>query len=317
MNVAPGSTFEAFSPELASGLVGTVGVRIRSSSGDDFLARTTASITEDVTVGSTSVYRRSFTAPSSAGQYWIVWDDGTSLADPQELVVTFSTASVSTSNVYVTRDEVLYALDASASTYMSDDVDDAINAASRAIDEACGQRFYPSTETRVYTATGYLGTGYGYGYRYGYGPAVYASLVRDLEIDPLNALTSLQVDRDGDGVYEETWTVGTDFFLDPPNNPLKGYPYTRVVLTRNAGKTFPTVDNGVQIAGSFGWAETPDEVKQYCKIFATQLLLRSREAPFGVLMAGSEVGTSTRIARFDPDFERMLGHLVKPYQLIA
>lgn len=304
MNVAPGATFEAFSPDLASGLVGTVGVRIRSSAGADFLARTTASITEDTTVGSTSVYRRSFTAPTTSGQYWILWDDATSVADAQELVVTFSAAAISTSNVYVTRDELLYSLDSSSATYMDDDVDDAINAASRAIDEACGQRFFPTTETRVYTAPCYPSRWY-------------LSNLRDLEIDPLNDLTSLMVDMDGDGTYEETWVEGTDFYLDPPNNPLKGYPYTRVVLYRNAGRRFPVWDNAIQIAGSFGWAETPVEVKQYCKIFASQLLLRSREAPFGVLMAGSEVGTSARIARFDPDFERMLGHLVKPYQLIA
>jgi hypothetical protein len=304
ITVAPSTAFEAVA-QFDTGLTGTLGVRLIDNAGATTIARATAGIAE-YPAGS-GIYEVTLTAPGTAGQYSIVWDDGTNYA-PEDLLVTATvSAALSSSNVYVTSAEVKSSLDASGTTYMDDDVDDAINAASRAIDEACGQRFFPSTETRVYTvpchpSRWYVQQVYGHG---------------DLEIDPLNALTSLKVDKDGDGTYEETWVEGTDFYLDPPNNPLKGYPYTRVALIRNAGRFFPTVDNGVQIAGSFGWAETPVEVKQYCKIFAAQLLLRSREAPFGVLMAGSEVGTSARIARFDPDFARMLGHLVKPYQLIA
>lgn len=302
MNAAPGSNFEATTDAFAAGA--TVGIRIRDGQGNDTTVRTTSGVVQDVTVGSSAVFRKSaLTAPSTSGQYWLVWDDGTTV-DVQELVVTYSAASVTTSNVYATASELKYTLDALNTTYMDDDIDDALNAASRAIDEACGRRFFPSTETRVYTA-GFYRRSFNY------------QVVCDLEIDDLNTLTSLTVDTNGDGTYDQTWTVGTDFYLDPPNAPLEGWPYTRIMLSRTSGRTFPTWDNAVQIVGSFGWAETPAEVKQYCKIFAAQLLLRSREAPFGVLMAGSEVGTSARIARFDPDFERMLGHLVKPHQLIA
>ncbi len=89
------------------------------------------------------------------------------------------------------------------------------------------------------------------------------------------------------------------------------------MIPKHSSRTFPTWDNGVQIVGSFGFATTPPEVKQYTKIFAAQLLLRSRQAPFGILMAGVEVGAMTRLSRFDPDFDRLLGHLVKPSMLIA
>lgn len=92
--VAPGATFEAFSPALASGLAGTVGVRIRDGAGADFLARATAGISVDDTVGATSIYRKTLTAPTTAGQYWIVWDTGAALANPVELVVSYSAVTL-------------------------------------------------------------------------------------------------------------------------------------------------------------------------------------------------------------------------------
>jgi hypothetical protein len=38
-----------------------------------------------------------------------------------------------------------------------------------------------------------------------------------LSIDDLVVLTSVKIDRSADGVYEETWTNGTDFVLEPYN----------------------------------------------------------------------------------------------------
>ena len=87
MRVTPGQTFEA-TVTTASGLAGTLGVRIRDNQGADVLARTTAGITADVTVGATSVYRRTFTATTVRGQYTIVWDDGTGVIATEELEVT-------------------------------------------------------------------------------------------------------------------------------------------------------------------------------------------------------------------------------------
>lgn len=70
---APGATFEAWKDGYATGLTGTLGVRIKTAAGASFLARTTTGITEDVT----GVYKRSFTAPTTQGDYVLVWDDTT------------------------------------------------------------------------------------------------------------------------------------------------------------------------------------------------------------------------------------------------
>jgi hypothetical protein len=212
---------------------------------------------------------------------------------------------------YATITELKTALSASGTTYLDADLTKAVGAASRAIDHATGRQFYSSPATAVYTAD-YPGWN-----RYNRFPSPF---LRTLEIDDINSLTSLKVDVDGDGTYETTWTSGTDFYLDPPNAPTMGayaMPYERVVLPIHSGQVFPAWDNAVQVIGNFGFATTPPEVNEYCTILAAQLLLRTRQAPFGIVMAGVEIGAMTRLSRFDPDFDRLLGHLVKPSQLIA
>lgn len=77
---APGAPFEATTYSFASGLEGTLGVRIRDGAGGEFLARTTDDVVEDVTVAAAALYRRTFeAAPDEAGQYWLVWDDETTV----------------------------------------------------------------------------------------------------------------------------------------------------------------------------------------------------------------------------------------------
>jgi hypothetical protein len=126
IRATPGASFEATTDAFAAGLAGTLGVRIRDGAGGQFLARTTAGISADVTVGATSVYRRTFTAPTTLGQWWIVWDDGTTLKR-EELVVTSSALSPATpsgSDLCTLADVVRY-----APGYISDpDTDDTLQA---------------------------------------------------------------------------------------------------------------------------------------------------------------------------------------------
>ena len=82
----PGDIFEA-TVTFEQGLVGTLGVRIRTSGGADFLARTVAGISADTTVGTSTLYRVTLTAPTNAGQYFVVWDDGVDIIT-EELIVT-------------------------------------------------------------------------------------------------------------------------------------------------------------------------------------------------------------------------------------
>ncbi len=302
ISVAPGGTFEATTSAFAH--LATVGVRIRDNAGNDFLARTVTGVTEDVTVGTSAVFRKSdFTAPTTAGQYLIVWDNST-LIDTEELVVTYTPVVAPTGSLYITRDEMRAALSYTAgATYADAEIDRACVTVSRAIDRACGitRRFYQATETRYYTPDDFWNNRYGWWY------------TRDIriEIDDLTSASSVTIDTAGDGSYNTTWVEGTDFFFDPPNALLDDKPYTEMVLRLFAGRYFPAIQRAVKITGVFGWPSVPPEVSQYAMIFAAQLVMRSRQAPFGILMQGMEVGAMARLMRVDPDFQRLIGPLVK------
>lgn len=289
MNVVPNSTFEATTSRFAAGA--TVGVRIRDNQGNDTLARTTVGVTEDVTVGASCVKRRTFAAISTAGQYTIVWDDGINV-DTEELLVTSDAAAVGgTSNLYISAVELKASLNLSGTTFADDDVDLAIPSACRAIDTFMRKSvsgFYPTEGLTRY-----------------YEPDRYAT---EVEIDDLITVDAVSVDRNGDLTYSETWEEGVDFFLDPPNAYADGLPYKRLVLRRTAGRTFPPFQRSVMIDATFGWPETPSQVKQAAKILATQLVNR-RDVPFGIITAGSEMVAMARLGRIDPHVAWLLGQI--------
>jgi hypothetical protein len=246
---------------------------------------------------------RSFTtslASSTLGLWYrVVFLDGSSnQSQPTDPIQNI------TGSLYITRDEMKTALSMAGQSYADDDIDRACNTVSRAIDRACGKgrRFYQATETRYYTPDET--------HRYPYYGAAYRRECR-LEIDDLTTCTTLTVDTGGDGSYATTWTEGTDFFLDPPNALADGEPFTEVLVRARGGRYFPAVQRAVKITGVFGWPSVPVEVSQYAQIFAAQLVLRGRQAPFGILMQGMEVGATARLMRVDPDFDRLLGRLVK------
>lgn len=88
---APSTAFEAVADGYATGLAGTIGVRVRDNAGADAVARTTAGIVEDI--AGSGIYRASITAPASAGQFTVVWDDATGVPSgfaTEDLVVTYT-----------------------------------------------------------------------------------------------------------------------------------------------------------------------------------------------------------------------------------
>lgn len=158
-----------------------------------------------------------------------------------------------------------------------------LEAASRAIDERCGRRFYAASETRYFRAE-----------------------FSDLLIVPdLLSVTTLQTDGDGDRVYESTWAA-TDYDLEPANAALDGKPYLRIVTAPNGNHTFPAgLRRGVKLTGSFGYAATPPaRVHEACLLQAMRWYKR-KDAVFGVL-GSAELGQVQVIPRLDPDIAEML-----------
>jgi hypothetical protein len=195
-------------------------------------------------------------------------------------------------NEYVTTAELKATLSMTGETYADDDIALALEAASRTVDAHCRRRFYPdanAAQVRYYTP-----------WSSGYVP-----------IDDLIELTTLKSDPGGDGTYENTWVLNTDFTLQPTNAGAEGVPYTSLQMHPSGSYVFSTdYPRTVQVTGKFGWASAPPAVKQATSILAARLMKRAREAPFAV--AGFSLdGSVVRVTRIDPDVEMLLAPFVK------
>lgn len=73
----PGDTFDAVETR-ATGLVGSLAVRIRDTADVDVVARSTAGVTESP--AGSGLYEKTLTAPTTPGTYWIVWDNVTTFS---------------------------------------------------------------------------------------------------------------------------------------------------------------------------------------------------------------------------------------------
>lgn len=291
MNVAPGSTDQLSVNWSTSGA--TLGVRLLDNSGATTIARATGFV--EYPAGSGVYYLASFTYPSTAGSYTLLYDDDGGTAAPghnftEDVTVTATVgAAPSTGNLYITRAELKDTLELTDQTYADDDIDIACSAATQVINGYKNTRYHPTTETRTYTAPACPWPFYG------------TSRAWQIPIDDLNTLTLLKVDMDGDGVYETTWVAGTDFFLGPENAAVDGNPYNTVTLSYRSGRLWPAWQHGIQIVGSFGWAETPDRVRQAAKILAGRYLKRARETPYGLLTIVGDAAIAARLGKIDPD----------------
>jgi hypothetical protein len=290
MNQAPGATFELSIDWGSTGA--TLGARILDNAGATHTARFTG-FTE-YPAGSGVYYKTGVTAPSTSGQYTILYDDdgGTAAVGHtavEELNVTTSAITVTAAaGLYVTLAALKATLSITATTW-NDDLTAAIAAASRAIDEECGRRFYAdddATSVRYYTPT----------------------VASHLTIDDLADITSVYIDTAGTGSYTTLWTAGTHFHLSPYNAAEDGCPYTELEVRGQSGATLPCYTKSVKITGQYGWPTVPNAIAQATGILAARLFKRAREAPFSVFGMGVD-GSAVRISRTDPD----VAMLVKPF----
>lgn len=190
---------------------------------------------------------------------------------------------------YITLAQAKETLDLTGETYADDDINIALEAASRVIDAYKNTRFYPSTETRTYTASD-------------------LEYCDSLPIYDLNnsAGSTISFDMDGDGIYETQLVRDTDYYLEPQNADLTGRPWNQVSLRQQAGRQWPGWKYGVQVVGSFGWATAPGQVTEACSILANRYLKRARETPYGIVTVGTDSLAMARLGKIDPDVAFML-----------
>lgn len=131
---------------------------------------------------------------------------------------------------------------------ISDTVDDAslltlLEAASRAIDEHCGRRFYAKTETKYLDGEAYTQPIID---RYTEQLVSYAV---GLKVPDLLSVNTLKLDSDRDAVYEDALAL-TDYVL----YPYEDYPKTRIDLDQRQGDYtyWPRGQKAIEIAGLWG-----------------------------------------------------------------
>lgn len=226
----------------------------------------------------------------AASQY-LVWVEVTSSGKVQTLYeALIEVRSHANANIYAEVEQLKSTLQLTGQVYADQDLKLALSAASRAVDHATGRRFWLDTGTanaRYYTPDSF----------------------RLLQIDDAVAVTTVKVDRTGDGVYEETWANGAEFVLEPANAPndFPARPWEMIRTRRFTSRFFPVyVERGVEVTGQFGWAAVPDDIKAATTILAAKLFKRSREAVFGIVTVGIDQGVAMRIARTDPDVANLI-----------
>jgi hypothetical protein len=226
----------------------------------------------------------------TAGSYlvWVAVTTGSKVETVNEALI--RVLAHGGASAYVELEELKSTSELTGTTFQDQDMQEALVAASRAVDTIVGRRFFldvDANQIRYYTARR-------------------ETLV---DIDDLTDLTAVAIDRDGDGTYEETWVEGTDFVLEPRSAELEGQPWRQIrhLATSNFGR-FPQYPERVRVTGQFGWGAIPEGVKVATKIIATRFVKRKREAPFGIAGIGAD-GVAVRIAKDDPDVQLALSGL--------
>ena len=170
-------------------------------------------------------------------------------------------------------------------------IENSVEGASRRIDGYCGRFFYNTTNAVKF----------------------FASDAYRLAVPDISSTSGLivQTDDNGDGSFETTWTLNTDYILEPTDAALQSRPYRRITAT--GGKTFPMFyipqDAGVQVTATWGFSSIPDDVREACVLLSMRQFARYNAA-LGV-MAFGDMAVSVRSV--DPDVRDLLS----PYRVLG
>lgn len=193
---------------------------------------------------------------------------------------------------YITSADLKQSLELTGTTHVERDIERAIPAASSAIDEMCGRRFGQDSAAVA---------------RYYDADTAEVCWIDDVQRPTgstvTTSLTDVHVDTGGNYGYATAWTQGTHYLLQPMNAAADGKPFT---MLRALLSAFPTHSAAVKVSAQFGWAEIPAQVVEACVLLANKLIVRVRQAPFGIVSAGIDSGAVMRIARTDPDVIALL-----------
>lgn len=135
-----------------------------------------------------------------------------------------------------------------------------------------------------------------------------------VEVDPISTTTGLVVatDDNGDGVAETTWTLNTDYRLEPINAALATPVEPWTTLVALGTRWFPRLQYrpGVSVTAKFGWPGTAPQAVKLAALIQASRLFKRKDAPFGV--AGSvEFGSEMRLLN---ELDRDAQNLLRPFR---
>lgn len=169
----------------------------------------------------------------------------------------------------------------------------AIEAASRIIDNFTNRRFYLDSTVSAHS--------------------YYADTHIRCNVDDFSTTTGLiiQTDTGDNGTFDQTW-VSTEYILEPLNAEIGGVsnqPYNIIIAT--IPKLFPVTGRRprIQVTAKWGWAAVPHSIEQACLIQAARLYRRA-QTPEG-FAAGEGFGAIRVSTRLDPDVQM----LISPFRL--
>lgn len=240
---APGVSVEVTVYGFATGLVGTVGVRVMDGQGGTTTARSTSGIVESP--AGSGVYTATITSPSTAGQYVVVWDD-TATYVPEDLVVGYtapSVASLSGVDLCTVAQVREWLQKPGGDTAQDTVIQNTITRASRAILTYLDREVVVSgsnPQTRVVDVGGHAYT-------------------RVVPVGDMASTPTAVLILGEDGATVATLTVGTDVQALPLVR-RSWEPITHLRLRDSAG----TLDSRYQLSvtGSWGWPAVPEDITQ-------------------------------------------------------
>lgn len=118
---------------------------------------------------------------------------------------------------------------------------------------------------------------------------------RELYIDELVSVSSVQTDEDGDGTVDTTWTKDTDYQLMPLNAAVgpEARPYTALYIPDWTTQRLRWPPGRlITITGVWGWPAVPPAIKRATIQLAAILRIESPRATSQVNDIGAVVGTS-------------------------
>jgi hypothetical protein len=199
-------------------------------------------------------------------------------------------------NTYTTLPELKLAMSIPPTDTADDeDLQDAILAASRAVEGDCGRHFYRVTEARTLE------------------PGADPYRLRLGAFMDLVSVTTLKTDASGDGVFETTWQAADYQLLCQDGTPNVGAgpearPYQRIKAV--GAQRFPSLSwvggtrsNLVEITGVWGWPAVPDRIRRAARMMATEIFA-GRDVKFGAV-GMADLGIIR--VRENPKYMRLIG----------